>query len=173
MRCARYVRFKCNQVIHILRVSCSYADHCSSLDIKFYHGSRCLLATMLPKVYGSHCMARQQRSTPRNSNSVTDLPFPVRFYIIPNVDCMPLHFCNLHEWHCNSRKPWIAVLEPTYIMFDFRLAPMTSDSVSSGEYIVHKHRPGLLVPLHHSQDKDNGDGSHTAPYRDLHPDFVG
>ena len=61
----------------------------------------------------------------------------------------------------------IAILQPTDNLLYFGLAPITPGNVTGGKYIVHIHLPGLLSPLHHSQDKDNGDGSHTAPYRDL------
>ena len=128
---------------------------------------------LIPQLYVSRSVARQQQTTHRNSNSITYSPLTRDLYIISNVDRTPSYFCDLHQWYCNSRKPRIAVLQPTYILFDFGLAPMTPSSVSGGEYIVHIHLLGLLAPLHHSQDKDNGDSSHTAPYRDLHPDFVG
>ena len=123
--------------------------------------------------YGSHIIEVHDSHSSTNEVVGAGSPQTMCFFLVLNIlDYRSPDFCDFQQWHRDARKTWIAILQPTDIMFRHGLTPMTPCSVTGGEYIVEFYLLGLLVPLHHRQDKDNRDGPNTAPYHDLHPDFV-
>ena len=157
--------------IKILRVLDQQADKYSDICICFNQILEWFVSVWWQSYHISLRFSFYDTST--NEQGSTGSPQTVYWFFILNIiDYRFSDFCNFHQWHRNARKTWIAILQPTDILFHIGLAPMTPRSVTGEEYIIHLQLLSLLVPLHHSQGKDNGDGSDTAPYHDLHPDFV-